>query len=107
MREMEDPDAIGEAHDPILNDLIYVYVKIKNNKILDISFQTYGCALALASSSMLTELIKGTTIQKAMKTAPEDIADALGDFAKQNMHSCNLAINGLRAALKNYMEKKE
>ena len=103
--EMNDADALGEAEDPISKDLIYVYLKVKNDKIIDISFQTYGSATALACSSILTELIKGKTLQEAAKITANDIAVALNGIPEKNMNNCNLAINGLHAAINNYCEK--
>ena len=105
MGEMDDADALGEAEDPISKDLIYVYLKIKDGNIFQISFQTYGSAISLACSSILTELVKGKTLQEADKITANDLVIILNDVPKKIMPSCNLAINGLHAAIKNYYEK--
>lgn len=102
--EMEDANAIGEAEDLTSNDLIYIYLKVINNEILKISFQTFGSATALAASSILTELVKGKTFNEAMRITQNDIAQALNGLPEKKMKSCKLAIKGLHAAIKNYQE---
>lgn len=105
MGEMNDADAIGEAEDSISKDLIYVYLKIRDAHIIKISFQTYGSAISLACSSILTELVKGKSLKEAISITADDIAFALNDIPKKNMNSCNLAINGLNTAINNYLNK--
>ena len=105
MGEMEDADALGEAEDSISKDLIYIYLKITDNIIIDISFQTYGSAISLACSSILTELVKGKDLQEAEKITAENIAQSLNCIPEKKMNSCKLDINGLRAAINSYFNK--
>ena len=105
MGEMDDADALGEAEDSISKDLIYVYLKIKDDNIIDISFQTYGSAISLACSSILTELVKGKTLEDAQKITAKNLAHALNCIPEKKMNSCKLAINGLRAAIQSYIKK--
>jgi len=110
MGEMKDPDAIGEVGSPVCGDLMFIYIKIgeKNGKkiIKDISFQTFGCTAAIASSSMLTELAKGISLDDAMKITKNDVAESLNGLPPIKMHCSNLAADALQDAIKNYLKKK-
>lgn len=110
MGEMKDPDAIGEVGSPVCGDLMFIYIKIgeKNGKkiIKDISFQTFGCTAAIASSSMLTELAKGISLDDAMKITKNDVAESLDGLPPIKMHCSNLAADALQDAIKNYLKKK-
>lgn len=106
MGELEDADAVGEHGNPICGDLMYIYIKVKDNKINDISFQTFGCAAAIATSSMVTELAKGKTLEEAMKITRNDVADALDGLPPIKLHCSNLAADALHDAIRNYREKK-
>lgn len=103
--EMPDADGVGVAGNPICGDLMYIYIKVKNNRIEDIGFKTLGCGAAIATSSMITELAKGKTIEEAKKLSRSDIADALGGLPPQKMHCSNLAADGLRAAIDDFENK--
>ena len=105
MGEMKDADAIGEAGNPICGDLSYIYIKVNENTIKDISFQTFGCAAAIATSSVITEMVKGMTLDEAMKITREDVADTLDGLPPTKMHCSNLAADGLHNAIKKYYEK--
>jgi nitrogen fixation NifU-like protein len=105
--ELEDADAVGEAGNPICSDIIYVYIKVEDDKIEDISFQTFGCAAAIATSSMITEMAKGKSLNDAMKIRREDVADALGGLPEAKMHCSNLASDGLHDAIKKYLDKNK
>ena len=107
MGEMEEPDAIGEVGNPVCGDLMRLYIKVKKGKIADIKFQTMGCAAAIATSSMVTDLAKGKTLEEAQKITNKDVADALSGLPPIKMHCSNLAANALRAAIKNYQMKKK
>jgi len=106
MGEMKDADSIGEVGNPICGDLMYIYIKVKDNKINDISFQTFGCAAAIATSSMVTELAKGKTLEEAMKITRNDVADALDGLPPIKLHCSNLAADALHDAIRKYREKK-
>jgi len=111
MGEMKDADAIGEHGNPICGDLMYIYLKVKEingQKIIDdISFQTFGCAAAIATSSMITEIAKGKTLDEAMKITRDDIADSLDGLPPIKLHCSNLAADALQDAIKKYREKKK
>ncbi|MFW9999298.1 MAG: Fe-S cluster assembly scaffold protein NifU [Candidatus Hodarchaeota archaeon] len=111
MGEMKDADAIGEVGNPVCGDLMYIYIKVKeeNGKeiIDDISFQTFGCAAAIATSSMITELAKGKTLDEAIEITRGDVADSLDGLPPIKMHCSNLAADGLHDAIKKYREKKK
>ena len=106
MGEMEDADAVGEHGNPICGDLMYIYIKVKDERIADISFQTFGCAAAIATSSMVTELAKGKTLDEAMKISRNDVADALDGLPPIKLHCSNLAADALHDAITKYREKK-
>lgn len=106
MGEMKDADAVGEVGNPVCGDLMYIYIKIKDDRIDDISFQTFGCGAAIATSSMITELAKGKTLDEAMKITRDDIAGSLDGLPPIKMHCSNLASDGLRKAIENYRAKQ-
>lgn len=111
MGEIEEPSAIGEAGNPVCGDITYIYIKVgvKNGQefLEDIKFQTFGCAAAIATSSMLTELAKGKTLEDASKITREDISKALGGLPEAKMHCSILASDGLRDAIQKYNKKKK
>ena len=88
-------------------DLMTIYIKVKDNRIVDIKFQTFGCAAAIATSSMITELAKGKTLEEAMKITRKDVADELDGLPPIKMHCSNLAADALHAAIKDYWEKQK
>ncbi|MGC8935887.1 MAG: iron-sulfur cluster assembly scaffold protein [Candidatus Methanomethylicaceae archaeon] len=87
-------------------DLMWIYIKVKDNRLEDVKFKTFGCGAAIATSSMITELAKGKTIEEALKITRQDVADALGGLPPIKMHCSNLAADGLKAAILDYMKKK-
>ena len=105
MGEMEDADAVGEVGNPTCGDLMYIYIKVKDDKIDDISFQTFGCGAAIATSSMVTEMAKGKTLDEALEITRKDVADALDGLPPIKMHCSNLAADGLHKAIEKYREK--
>ncbi|MFX1325897.1 MAG: Fe-S cluster assembly scaffold protein NifU [Promethearchaeota archaeon] len=110
MGEMKDADSFGEVGNPVCGDLMTIFIKVKeeNGKeiIEDISFQTFGCAAAIATSSMVTELAKGKTLDEAMEITRADVAESLDGLPPIKMHCSNLAADGLHDAIKKYREKK-
>ena len=106
MGEIPDADGIGTVGNPVCGDLMTVYIKVKDNRIADIKFKTFGCGAAIATSSMITELAKGKTIEEAMKITRGDVADSLGGLPPIKMHCSNLAADALHAAIKDYEAKK-
>ena len=107
MGELEDADAVGEVGNPTCGDLMYIYIKVKDDKINDISFQTFGCGAAIATSSMVTELAKGKSLDEAMEITREDVAESLDGLPPVKMHCSNLAADSLHDAIKKYREKQE
>jgi len=87
--------------------MMSMYIKVKDDKIEDISFKTFGCGAAIATSSMTTELAKGKTLDEAMNISRQDVADALDGLPPVKMHCSNLAADALHEAIKNYREMKE
>lgn len=107
MGEMEDADAIGIVGNPVCGDFMHIYIKVKNRKIEDISFQTFGCAAAIATSSMITELAKEKTLTEAMKITRQDVADSLDGLPPIKMHCSNLAAEGLHEAIRIYKSNQK
>jgi len=103
---IEDADAIGEVGNPLCGDMMSIYLKIENEKIEDIKFQTFGCGAAIAVSSMLTEMAKGKTIEEAKKITNKDVAEALEGLPKNKLHCSNLGADALQLAIKDYEDGK-
>ncbi len=106
MGEMKDPDGVGEVGNPSCGDVMSVMIKVKGNRITDIKFQTFGCVAAIATSSMITELAKGKTLEEAEKLSRQDVADSLGGLPPIKMHCSNLAADALKAAIEDYRKKR-
>ncbi len=102
---IENPDGVGQVGNPVCGDIMKVYIKVKNNKISDIKFETLGCGAAIATSSMITELAKGKTLEEAIKISRQDIADELGGLPSNKMHCSNLAADALKKAIEDYLTK--
>ena len=106
MGEIEDADGVGEVGNPACGDVMKLFLKIENDKIVDVKFKTFGCGAAIASSSMTTELIKGKTIDEALKLSNQAVAEALGGLPPAKEHCSVLAEDALRAALEDYKKKR-
>lgn len=104
---IEDADGIGEVGNPICGDVMKIYLKIEDDRIVDVKFETFGCAAAIATSSMVTELVKGKTIEEALKVSNKDVAEALGGLPPQKVHCSLLAEEGIKAAVDDYLAKKD
>jgi len=103
--ELEDADAEGTVGNPVCGDMMTMYIKVKDDRIQDIKFKTFGCGAAIATSSMTTELAKGKTLDEAMEISRKDVADALDGLPPVKMHCSNLAADALHEAIKSYKEK--
>ncbi len=102
MGEMKNPDAVGEMGNVSCGDVMRIYLKVKDNRIKDIKFQTFGCAAAIATSSMITDLAKGKTLEEAKKITNKDVAESLKGLPPIKMHCSNLAADVLKIAIKNW-----
>lgn len=105
MGEIPDADGTGTVGNPVCGDLMTMYIKVKDNRIEDVKFKTYGCGAAIATSSMTTELAKGKTLEEAMNITRASVADSLGGLPKVKMHCSNLAADALHAAIEDYKQK--
>jgi len=104
--EIPDADGVGTVGNPVCGDLMSVYIKVKDNKLEDVKFKTFGCGAAIATSSMITEMAKGKTIDEALRITRADVAESLGGLPPVKMHCSNLAADALHAAIKDYQAKK-
>ena len=106
MGEMEDPDGVGEATNPVCGDTMRLFIKVAENRIVDVKFLTFGCAAAIASSSITTEMIKGKTIDEVLGISDQDVVDALGGLPLGKIHCSVLAEMALSAAVSDYRKKR-
>lgn len=104
--EIPDADGVGMEGNPVCGDVMKIYIKVKDNRIVDAKFQTFGCGAAIAVSSMITEMVKGKTIEEALKISKDIVAEALGGLPPQKMHCSNLGADALKLAIEDYMSKK-
>lgn len=104
--EIEDADGVGTVGNPTCGDLMTIYIKVKDDRIEDIKFKTFGCGAAIATSSMVTEMAMGKTVEEAMEITRNDVAENLEGLPPVKMHCSNLAADALHAAIQNYKEKK-
>ncbi|MBU1136081.1 MAG: iron-sulfur cluster assembly scaffold protein [Nanoarchaeota archaeon] len=111
--EIKNPDGVGKVGNPVCGDVMYVYIKVGKKKqkgkeikfIKDIKFKTMGCAAAIATSSMITELAKGKTLEDAKKINRNDVSKSLGNLPPIKMHCSNLAADALKKAIEDYEKK--
>lgn len=110
MGEMKTPDGVGKVGNPRCGDEMWIYIRVSEKKgeeiIEDIKFKTFGCVSAIATSSVLTDLVKGKTLEEALTVSNKEVAEALGGLPPIKMHCSVLAEEGLKAAIKDYKEKK-
>jgi len=103
--EIPDADGVGQVGNPACGDIMKIFLKIKDNVIDDIKFKTFGCGAAVATSSMVTEMVKGKTLDEAMGVSNKMVAEALDGLPPQKMHCSNLAADALHAAIEDYRRK--
>ncbi len=103
--ELKKADGIGQVGNPSCGDVMQVQLKVKDNKILDAKFKTFGCCAAIASSDAVCELIKGKTIDEALKLTKEDVIKFLGELPPVKVHCSILGIDALKKAVKDYKDK--
>ena len=99
---MKNPSAMSEVGNPACGDVMKIYLDIKDNKINDIKFETFGCAAAIAVTSIMTELVKGKTLDKAKELTKDDVVKALGGLPNQKIHCSMLGIDALLKAIKEF-----
>lgn len=103
--EIENPSGVGTVGNPVCGDVMKLFIKVENGIITDAKFKTFGCGAAIATSSMVTELIKGKTVEEALEISNRAVAEALGGLPPIKMHCSVLAEDALKGAIKDYMEK--
>ena len=105
--EMEDPDGVGEAQNPVCGDTMRIFIKVESERIIDVTFLAFGCSAAIASSSLTTEILKGKTINEALSISNEYISEAMGRLPPSKIHCSILAEKAIKEAIKDYWRKKE
>ncbi|MCK4447836.1 MAG: Fe-S cluster assembly scaffold protein NifU [Candidatus Marinimicrobia bacterium] len=105
--EIENPDGIGHVGNPLCGDIMELYIKVEDNTIVDAKFKTFGCGAAIATSSMVTELVKGKSIDEALAISNKAVAEALGGLPPIKMHCSVLAEQALKSAIEDYIEKEK
>ncbi|MBP2642301.1 MAG: nifU [Firmicutes bacterium] len=105
--DIKDADGIGEVGNAKCGDIMRIYLKVDENDIItDVKFKTFGCGAAIATSSMVTEMVKGKTLDEALEISNQAVAEALGGLPPAKMHCSNLAADALHEAIKDYIAKK-
>ena len=107
MGEIPDADGVGTVGNPVCGDLMTIYIKVKDDRLIDVKFKTFGCGAAIATSSMVTDLAKDKTLDEAMKITRANVAENLGGLPPVKMHCSNLAADALHVAIEDYRKKKE
>ncbi|MFB3887500.1 MAG: iron-sulfur cluster assembly scaffold protein [Thermodesulfobacteriota bacterium] len=107
MGEMENPDGVGEAQNPVCGDTMRLFLKLEGNRITDATFLTFGCAAAIASSSMATEMLKGKTLDEALMISNETVTEALGGLPPTKAHCSVLAQEAVKAAVMDYRKRRK
>ena len=105
--EIDDPDGVGEEGNPVCGDMMTFYIKVKDNRLEDVKFKTFGCGAAIAVSSMVSEMAKGKTLEEAMKITPKSVADELEGLPKNKFHCSNLGAQALNKAIQDYLKKQK
>ena len=105
--EIEDADGVGEEGNPVCGDMMTFYIKVKDDRLEDVKFKTFGCGAAIAVSSITSEMAKGKTLDEAMKITPEVVAEELEGLPKNKLHCSNLGAQALQKAIRDYMSKQE
>lgn len=104
---IEDADGVGQVGNPVCGDMMSFYIKVKDDHIVDVKFQTFGCGAAIAVSSMVSEMAMGKTLEEAMKITNKSVAEELGGLPKNKLHCSNLGADALHKAIEDYQEKKK
>ena len=105
--EIENPDGIGRVGNPVCGDIMELYIKVNDGIIVDAKFKTFGCGAAIATSSIVTEMVKGKSIKKALKISNKAVAEALDGLPAVKMHCSVLAEEALKSAIEDYLEHQK
>jgi nitrogen fixation NifU-like protein len=105
--EIENPDGVGEEGNPVCGDMMTFYIKVKDNRLEDVKFKTFGCGAAIAVSSMVSEIAKGKTLEEALKITPNSVVDELDGLPTNKHHCSNLGAQALHKAIKDYQDKQK
>jgi nitrogen fixation protein NifU and related proteins len=104
--DMQDHDGMGMVGSLVCGDVMEVYIKVNEGRLTDVKYKTFGCGAAIASGSMGTEMVKGKTLEEAMRITDQEVVDALGGLPEEKLHCSNLAAEGIRAAIEDYLSRK-
>jgi nitrogen fixation protein NifU and related proteins len=105
--EIENPDGVGEVGNPTCGDMMTFYIKVKDGRLADVKFKTFGCGAAIAVSSMVSQMAVGLTIEEALKMTNASVAEELGGLPKNKLHCSNLGADALHAAIQDYLSKQK
>jgi nitrogen fixation NifU-like protein len=103
--EIENADGVGEVGNPVCGDMMTFYIKVKDNRLAEVKFKTFGCGAAIAVSSMVSEMAMGKTLEEARKITPQLVADELQGLPKNKFHCSNLGAQALNKAIDDYLSK--
>jgi len=104
---LKDADGVGKVGNPVCGDMMTFYIKVADNRLADVKFQTFGCGAAIAVSSMVSEMATGKTLEEAMRITNQSVADELGGLPKNKLHCSNLGADALHAAIEDYRAKAD
>ena len=107
MGDLENPDGVGVVGNPTCGDMMQIQIKVRDDRIEDVRFKTFGCGAAIATTSVATELIKGKTIEEALQVTNRDVMEVLGGLPPGKVHCSLLAEEAIQAAVKDYRSKRE
>lgn len=105
--EIENPDGVGHVGNPVCGDIMELYIKVKDGTILDAKFKTFGCGAAIATSSMVTEIVKGKSLEEALKISNKTVVEALDGLPAVKMHCSVLAEEALKSAIDDYLGRQK
>ena len=103
--EIENAEGVGLVGNPVCGDVMKLFIKVEDGKIADVKFKTFGCGAAIATSSMVTEMVKGKTLEEALAISNKAVAEALDGLPPNKMHCSNLAADALHKAIEDYQDK--
>jgi nitrogen fixation NifU-like protein len=105
--KIEDADGIGKVGNPKCGDVMWIYIKVENEKVVDAKFETFGCVAAIATSTMAIDMIKGKHVNEALRLTNKAVAEALDGLPPEKMHCSLLAEEGVKAAIEDYLIRKK